>query len=113
MAGAVRPRAFLPDLVRRHPVPLCDVRAAALSLPQPVDQGAALVGGGLFPARFRALLRPVERTGGGSERPGARHAGCAHADHRRDVPGFAALCTARRAATPPLCPPPPLSSPPP
>src|SRR3546814_9858416 len=106
MAGAVRPRAFLPDLVRRHPVPLCDVRAAALSLPQPVDQGAALVGGGLFPARFRALLRPVERTGGGSERRGARHAGCADRseEHTSELQSlmrisYAVLCLKKKKYT--------------
>src|SRR3546814_5197915 len=45
----------------------------------------------------------------GSERRGARHAGCADADPRRDGRGFADLCTAGRAAPRPLCRPPRLS----
>src|SRR3546814_5726228 len=74
LARAVRPRAFLSDLVRRHPVPLCDMRPAALCLSQPVDKGASGVGGRFFPARLRAVLWVVERPDRRGERSrGRRH----------------------------------------
>src|SRR3546814_1271353 len=41
LARDLRTRAFLPDLVWRHIIPLCDLRPADLPVPQPVGARAS------------------------------------------------------------------------